>query len=322
MNINIDEAKFRRLDLNLLLVFSAMLRERSVTRAASKLFLGQPAVSAALSRLREATGDKLFVRGASGMEPTARALQLAEQLKPALESIEAAFFRPSDFDPATAEHTFRIRLSDSLEIALFPPLMERLHETAPGLRFSFRGWSSKQAREELDDGLIDLAIGVFDSDVPRYSRISLGVETFATIYNPALVPIEPPLTLDDYVKYPHLLTSFSGDMTGIIDEMLDKAGGLKRTVLLSTPRFLGLPYYLQAAPYLASMPLAVAKLFARDFGLAISPTPLPVDSIEISVLWHARSDSDAALQWLIRELTRTATEILELSHPPVTSMPR
>lgn len=313
MNINIDEAKFRRLDLNLLLVFSALLRERNVTRAANTLFLGQPAVSAALARLREATGDKLFVRAAGGMEPTVRALQLAEQLKPALESIEAAFFRPGSFDPATAEHTFRIRLSDSLEIALFPPLMERLHEIAPGVRFSFRGWSSRQARQELDDGLIDLAIGVFGDDVPRHTSISLGIESFATIYNQKLIPVEPPLTLEDYVKYPHLLTSFAGDMTGIVDEMLAKAGGLERTVLLSTPRFLALPYYLQAAPYLASMPTAVARLFVRDFGLTLSPTPLPVDPIEVSVLWHTRADGDAALQWLIHELTRTATEILELT---------
>ncbi|MGH1359470.1 MAG: LysR family transcriptional regulator [Burkholderiaceae bacterium] len=305
MNIDIDESKFRRLDLNLLLVFSVMIRERSVTRAASKLFLGQPAVSAALSRLREATGDKLFVRGANGMDPTVRALQLAEQIKPALEAIEAAFFQPDTFDPATATRTFRIRLADSVEVALFPPLLKRLRETAPGLRFSLRSAAVGDARDDLDKGTLDLAIGVYSDDSPRYRLREVGLERFAVLYSPDHLKVSNPITLDEYLSYPHLLTSFMGGLTGQIDDVLESIGR-ERTVLLSTPGFLGMSYYLKSAPYVATMPRASAQVFANQFGLSISPVPVDAPTIPLAMLWHSRSDGDPALAWLVEQIADVA----------------
>ncbi|RTS97593.1 LysR family transcriptional regulator [Pseudomonas aeruginosa] len=123
----------RRVDLNLLIVFETLMHERSVTRAAEKLFLGQPAISAALSRLRTLFDDPLFVRTGRSMEPTARAQEIFAHLSPALDSISTAMSRASEFDPATSTAVFRIGLSDDVEFGLLPPLLRRLRAEAPGI---------------------------------------------------------------------------------------------------------------------------------------------------------------------------------------------
>lgn len=123
----------RRVDLNLLIVFETLMHERSVTRAAEKLFLGQPAISAALSRLRGLFDDPLFVRTGRSMEPTARATEIFALLSPALDSISTAVSRASEFDPATSTSVFRIGLSDDVEFALLPTLLKRLRSEAPGI---------------------------------------------------------------------------------------------------------------------------------------------------------------------------------------------
>ncbi len=123
----------RRVDLNLLIVFETLMHERSVTRAAEKLFLGQPAISAALARLRSLFDDPLFVRTGRSMEPTARAMEIAALLSPALDSISTAVSRAADFHPATSTAVFRIGLSDDVEFGLLPPLIKRLRAEAPGV---------------------------------------------------------------------------------------------------------------------------------------------------------------------------------------------
>jgi hypothetical protein len=123
----------RRVDLNLLIVFETLMHERSVTRAAEKLFLGQPAISAALSRLRGLFDDPLFVRTGRSMEPSARAVEIFALLSPALDSISTAVSRAAEFDPATSTAVFRIGLSDDVEFALLPQLLKRLRAEAPGI---------------------------------------------------------------------------------------------------------------------------------------------------------------------------------------------
>lgn len=123
----------RRVDLNLLIVFETLMHERSVTRAAEKLFLGQPAISAALSRLRNLFDDPLFVRTGRSMEPSARAMEIFALLSPALDSISTAVSRAADFDPATSTAVFRIGLSDDAEFALLPQLLKRVRAEAPGI---------------------------------------------------------------------------------------------------------------------------------------------------------------------------------------------
>ncbi len=134
---------------------------------------------------------------------------------------------------------------------------------------------------------------------------------FAAVYSPDQIPKAPPISLDDYVAYPHLLTSFAGDLTGVIDEVLEKAGR-KRRVMLSTAQFLVMPFYLRAGPYLATMPTTVAQLFAREYGLTYSELPFATDSFEVGLIWHSRADGDPALRWLIDRIAHIATRELLL----------
>src|SRR4029079_13537643 len=135
---SIDHANLSRLDLNLLVAFDALLTERSVTRAAARLGLGQSAMSHNLGRLRTLFGDELLTRGAEGMRPTPRALALADPVRVTLAQIQAAVLQREAFDPATADRPFRIGLADSIEVALIPGLMARLRGAAPDVALRLR----------------------------------------------------------------------------------------------------------------------------------------------------------------------------------------
>jgi len=165
--VDIIETDFRNLDLNLLLVFHALLKERNVTRAAQRLFVGQPALSGALKRLRAAFDDELFVRTSHGMEPTPRALELARAIDPLLLSLQQAFHKRPSFDPATTERVFRVGLSDALEVAVMPGLMQRLSAVAPGVRLITHLTDRTRASTMLDAGELELAVGVF-LEVPAW----------------------------------------------------------------------------------------------------------------------------------------------------------
>lgn len=299
---NINESDFRRTDLNLLLVFSALLRERSVTRAASRLYLGQPAVSAALSRLREVFKDELFVRTGRGMEPTARALALAQELGPALETIHGAIFGAAEFNPATAERVFRLGMPDAVEVALAPALLDRILCCAPGVSIAIRLAGGDLGPQLLDDEEIDLGISVFPEVSSWHRREALFEEGFACLYDGRRLGIRAPIGLETYLAHPHLLMSFKGDIEGVVDEHLARMN-LRRRVALSTVRFSTLPFMLREADAIATLPASLARRFAEAFSLTLSPVPLPLETLTISMLWHARHDRDAGHVWL-RELIR------------------
>jgi LysR family transcriptional activator of mexEF-oprN operon len=208
--INIIESDFRRLDLNLLLVFSALLRERSVTKAAQRLHVGQPALSASLARLRDFLGDELFVRTAAGMEPTARAEQLGIALKPLLEGLVQALLEPPVFEAAQSERTFTLGMSDILELALAPGLLALTTAEVPGVRLSLRAADQYDAPARLDAGELDLAIGTIEGTAARQRMLRLYEERFLCHYDPRRVHASTPITLDEYLAVPHLLTSFRG----------------------------------------------------------------------------------------------------------------
>ncbi|KTT62568.1 LysR family transcriptional regulator, partial [Pseudomonas oryzihabitans] len=152
-----NRTDLRRVDLNLLIVFETLMLERSVTRAAEKLFLGQPAISAALARLRTLFDDPLFVRTGRSMEPTPRAQEIAALLSPALDQISSAVSRTQSFEPASADRVFRVGLSDDVEFALLPPLLRRIRIEAPGTTLVVRRMNYLTAAGMLASGEITVA---------------------------------------------------------------------------------------------------------------------------------------------------------------------
>ncbi|MFT4064603.1 LysR family transcriptional regulator [Paraburkholderia sp.] len=298
---NIIENDFRRFDLNLLLTFRALLEERSVTRAAQRLFLGQPAVSGALKRLRETLGDELFVRTPQGMAPTPRALELARQIEPLLQSLHQALTQSSVFDPAHAQRVFRIGLSDSLEVLLMPDIMTRLAEKAPGVKVIARSTDSTRAAAMLDDGTIELAVGVFRECVPWQRRAPLFSWRFVSVYNPRLVRTRRKrLSMDEFLRHRHILTSFSAGLHGFIDERLEMQD-LKRNVVFSSSNFATSPFIVRRTAAIATVPDFIGRVWRDTLDLAMSPLPFDVPGYEVSLMWAAARDQDLGLAWLKRE---------------------
>ena len=309
---NIDHANLSRLDLNLLVAFDALLTERSVTRAAARIGRGQSAMSHNLARLRTLFGDELLTRGAEGMRPTPRALALADPVRVTLSQIQAAVLQREAFDPSTADRTFRIGLADSIEVAVIPSLLARLSVVAPAVSLRLRPIDRSTILEDLDTGRLDLGIGVFDQGQIHHKRRALYSDNFLCLFNPAQVNFIPPVSLEDYLAVPHVLTSLTDDGHGAVDEALAKLK-LKRSIALVTPGFLAVPFVVRRAPVITTMPSRLARYFADAFGLATSPAPIELPTFTISLLWHASFDHDPGHVWLRQTLAGLSSEVgLEL----------
>ena len=295
---NIIERDFRKVDLNLLLVFHALLRERSVTGAARRLYIGQPAVSGALKRLRAAFADSLFVRTSHGMSPTPRALELAAVIDPLLLGLHQVLGSSSAFEPAASERVFRVGLSDALEVALMPQLMRTLAEIAPGIRLISRITDAPRASGMLDADDIELAVGVFQKRSAWHRIQPLFRWRFVCVFNPNLVKIRGKrLSMAQYLRYPHLLTSFTADLRGFIDELIQRQGH-RRRVIFSSPNFATSPLIVARMAALTTVPTFIASAWRDALGLRLSALPFSVPEYEVSLLWKAAADGDKGLEWL------------------------
>lgn len=304
--MSIDHANFGRLDLNLLVAFDALLTERSVTRAARRVGLGQSAMSHNLARLRSLFGDELFTRGGDGMRPTPRAMALADPIRLTLAQIQSAVLQREAFDPATAQRLFRIGLADSIEVAVIPGLVERLQASAPGIRLRLRSTNSMRFLKELDNGTLDLCIGVFDKGQIHHKRRRLYTDSFLCLFSPEQLQLTPPISLEDYLHWPHVLTTL-GDMRGAVDDVLARHK-LRRSIFVTTQGFMAVPFIVRRAKVITTMPSRLARYFSEAFGLVTSPVPIDLPSFTISLLWHASFDHDPGHSWLRQTVVGVASE--------------
>ncbi|HUU65689.1 MAG TPA: LysR family transcriptional regulator [Methyloceanibacter sp.] len=305
--MSIDHANLSRLDLNLLVAFDALMTERSVTRAASRVGLGQSAMSHNLARLRTLFGDELLTRGADGMRPTPRAMALADPVRMTLAQIQSAVLEREVFEPATAQRVFRIGLADSIEVAVIPTLIERLQEFAPGVSLRLRSTNRLSILEELETGVLDLGIGVFNEGQTHHKRRQLYTDSFLCLFSAEQLGLTPPISLQDYLRWPHVLTSLADDSRGAVDEVLAKQK-LSRNIVMTTPGFLAVPFVVRRARVITTMPSRLARYFSETFGLVTSPVPVDLLSFTISLLWHASFDHDPGHQWLRQTVTGLVSE--------------
>jgi LysR family transcriptional regulator, mexEF-oprN operon transcriptional activator len=284
----------RRVDLNLLIVFETLIHERSVTRAAEKLFLGQPAISAALSRLRGLFDDPLFVRTGRSMEPTARAEEIFALLVPALDSISTAVSRAAEFDPATSKAVFRIGLSDDVEFGLLPPLIKRLRAEAPGVVLVIRRTNYLLMPTLLASGEISVGVS-YTEELPANAKRKVLRRSKAKLLRADSVPGK--LSLDDFCARPHALVSFAGDLGGFIDRELEKIGR-RRRVVLALPQFNGLGALLSGTDIVATVPDYTAAALTAAGGLRTEELPLETQTFELHMAWRGAQDNDPAERWL------------------------
>ena len=305
--MTIDHVDLSRTDLNLLVALDALLAERSVTRAAARIGIGQSAMSSSLARLRRLFDDELLTRAPDGMRPTPRALALAEPVRAALRQIQSLVRRDEAFDPRIVERSFTISLPDSAEILLGPRLLAFLRAEAPGIRLLLRSIDGTRILEELDADRVDLAIGLFTQGQAHHKRRVIYRDSYVCLFSAERLGLEPPISLEDYLRFPHILTSLRETAHGVVDDALAKLGRA-RTIAVTTPRFLVVPFLVRAAPVLTTMHARLAVYFATALGLTVSPAPIPLDPVTISMLWHASYDDDPAHRWLRQVVVRLAGE--------------
>lgn len=308
----INDTALRKIDLNLLLAFSVLMQERNVSRAAERLLLGQPGLSAALKRLREALDDELFVRVGRGLQPTPRALDIAPAIEEALGSIERAIRVPEAFDPTSYEGSFRIGMCDNLETAFFGPLAARIRREAPKAKLVSMASDGRAAGHQLDDGLFDLSVSAHPDPASWHIRQRLFDQASITIYDPDQLQLTAPLSLEDFTREAHVSVSFEGDMSGDVDAALRKLGR-SRSVVATVPRYSALPTALSAMPAIATIPESIARCMAGLHGLAVSAPPVPLPAAPISLLYRRVDRADGRATWFRRLFVEVAGEALAAS---------
>jgi DNA-binding transcriptional LysR family regulator len=199
-----------------------------------------------------------------------------------------------------------------MEILIMPALLARMREVAPGIHLRLYNFDASRLFEDLDADEVDLAIGygTLQQGQFHHKRRKLFTETWLCMFNAEKTGIAPPISLDDYVRLPHVLTSLrpGRSVRGVVDEALEKLG-LRRSVALTTPRFLTVPSLVAHTPVIVTMQARLARLFAAELGLSLSPPPVELSELTISLLWHASYDHDPAHTWLRELVTQLAAEL-------------
>jgi DNA-binding transcriptional LysR family regulator len=287
----------RNLDLNLLVTLDALLHEQSVTRAAARLHLSQPAVSHALARLREAFGDPLLVRGQHGMTPTPVALSFREPLRRTLEDLEQVLATSRGFDPGKSTVTYRLGVVDYVSFLLLPAVMELLRKRAPSIKLvAVQPSSIEEASDGLANGSLDLAIGFIVAPPPRTRRRVLLHDSFCCLASAAHHD-DATLTMTDYIQAAHLGISTSGRLDGLIDATLEHLG-MRRNVAMSVPHFFAAAAIAAQTDLLLAAPRRVAAMLTPTLPLRVLELPFNAPRLELSQVWHERTHTDPAQRWL------------------------
>ena len=294
-----------RLDLNLLLVFHHLLREKRVSAVATVLGMSQPAVSSALGRLRSSLGDELFLRTQRGMEPTPYALQLAEPVATALDGLQQALNVRASFDPATSERSFTLAMTDVGEMYFLPVLMDALAGAAPGVTLNVVAVTSASLKDDMASGRTDLALGLLPQLQAGFFQQALFRQPYVCLMREGhpLAHAEG-LTLSDFAAASHVRVMAAGTGHGRIDAAISETleqQGLQRRIRLTVPNYVALGDVLGHSDLIATVPERFAQRVAGPFALTTRPLPLAVDGSAIHQFWHARLHKDPGHQWL-REL--------------------
>ncbi|KAB7893298.1 LysR family transcriptional regulator [Rouxiella sp. S1S-2] len=284
----------RSLDLNLLKALDALLDEGSVTRAAQRLSLTQPAVSGMLTRLRDFFDDPLFVRTRHGMVPTLRASELASPVKQILTDI-AILLKPLNFIPITAELTYTIVATDYALKAVIIPLMAALKQRAPLIKVAVRPVDNARIYQQLSRGEVDMALLTPQTTPDDLHGRALYEEHYVCVasgHHPLAAGQE--ITLEQFCEQEHILVSTEGKFTGVTDEVLAELR-LTRRVGMSVNSFLVIPDILRLTNMIAVVP---HRMVPADSDLVIIPLPLKVPGFTKSMAWHERTHRDSAHQWI------------------------
>jgi len=284
----------RNVDLGLLASLQALVEERSISRAAERMYLSQPAMSRALDRLQETFGDVLLVRTKQGYEPTHRALHLYAELEHLLPRLNG-LLRGDNFHPASATDTFRIAATDFATSVLFPAFMARLRRTAPSVSLEIVPWDDS-IFHKLESNAIDLALWVNSAPAEFRTQVLFN-ESFMCLVRNDHPAARGTLSLERYLSFPHALVNLAQQRQGVIDKALEDKG-FERRVRLKIPYFASAAWVIENSDMILTVPRRLARRLVKISRTRMIAPPVELSAFDYIQVWHPRLDSDPAHLWL------------------------
>ncbi|TDV64304.1 LysR substrate-binding domain-containing protein [Pseudomonas sp. LP_7_YM] len=295
----------RNIDLNLLVVLDALLTEKHVTRTGERLHLSQPAISHSLSKLRSLLDDPILIRKGNDVHLSALALNLQAPLKAVLSHIETLFGGTIAFEPATSQRTFNLAMSDYGAAIVLPRLLVRIRKTAPNTTVVVTQGSRPAMLEQVTQGKIDLALGVFPNLPADIAQATMFEETFSCLLDRSTLPSSGILDLDSYLLRPHILVSMDGSI-GEVDNLL-RAQGLSRRIAVSVPHWRTAPSMISHTDLILTVATRTLDEAEIDDSLIKLSPPLDIPPFPFVQIWHHRFNEDPAHKWLRDQVSEVAS---------------
>jgi len=289
-------------DLNLLVIFDAIMTEGSITRAADRLSLTQPAVSNALSRMRTVWQDELFVKDGRNIRPTVYAQNLWAQVRQPLLNLEQAVDQDV-FIPETAVRTFRLAVVDAIVNVVWRPLRKIIEAEAPGINIHAIPYTITNSERILHDAEVDMLVGTNIAGTEVIQTEYLYTPCYACVMRPDHPLAKADLSLEEFVSADHLLVSLSGDTTGYTDQVLAQYG-LKRRIAMTVNHFSAITPLLQESNLIAVVPSTTIESAILNEELAVVKPPMDITPPQLFSCWHKRQEHDQGLIWLRKHISR------------------
>jgi len=293
-------------ELQLLYIFDAIMTERSVTRAADRLAMTQPAVSNAVSRMRQTWHDPLFVRKGRNIEPTSYALSLWDQVSDHMYALSNAV-SATKFDPITSKRTFRLAVTDAIVDMTWRHLIGLLEREAPDVDLHAVPYTPDGTYDDLREAHVDLAVGILTQH--DYSLRSTWL--FEGRYVLAMRADHPlagrQITIKEFLEARHLLVTMSGDAHGFVDNYLGQKGQSRR-IAATVNHFSAVPEVLRESDLIATVPEWISQDCGFVEGLWMGELPFEIDPTSLYLIWHARHDRDPGVVWLRENVEKVLRE--------------
>ncbi|MBY0237917.1 MAG: LysR family transcriptional regulator [Burkholderiaceae bacterium] len=300
--------RFEGLDLNLLVALKALLEERSVSKAAERMHTSQPAMSAALSKLREYFNDELLIRTGREMAPTAQAEYLLRPIAEVLGAIQQAMKAKPAFNPREADRVFRITMSDYMASILLPRLLLLVRQEAPGIRIEVLP-SDLLLLTRLERGEIDLAICPEKYLSEAHPSALLTQDDYVVVVDQENPCIAYTITLDQYLDMDHVVVNLSNDRSASFEDWFLEHFNIRRKYAVSVPLFSLVPSLIVNTPLIATMHTLLAKQLARHFRIRLVSVPQEFPALREHMQWHRLRDHDLGLAWLRKQLSSITKEM-------------
>jgi DNA-binding transcriptional LysR family regulator len=286
------------IDLNLLRIFDALMRTKSVSEAGHLIGLSQPATSFALAKLRRACGDQLFVRTTRGMQPTPRATAMAGPVRHVLDVVEREVFQLAHFDPRTTTRMFTLSMSDIGEMVFLPKLLRRLGQESCGIDIKVVTMPPQQLERAMEAGDVDIALGYFPDLVKaNFFQQRLFLSSFICAMRADHPVIGDELTMKQFLAASHAVVHAEGRSQEILEKFLESRG-IKRRIALHIPHFMSIPFLLMDSDHIFTVPRPGAEAFSKLANIKMFAPPMKIPNIELKQHWHSRYQHDPASQWL------------------------